>query len=64
MVKRYGVLCTEPPTKPRVSWMTDGDQDGDRWEGSLAQANSTAKAQRKIHPKGWKFKVTPIPEGE
>jgi len=50
MSKRFGVFLTPKPVKPQGRWMNDGDQDGDRWEGSHAEAAKQAEHLRKLYP--------------
>jgi hypothetical protein len=61
MSKRYGVMCTPKPRKPVGRWMTDGDQDGDRWQGTRAQADREAERLRALD-KSKTFEVVPIPD--
>ncbi len=63
MSKRYGVMCTPRPKKPAGHWMTDGDQDGDRWQGTQSQAEKEAERLRALD-KSKTFKVMPIPGGD
>jgi hypothetical protein len=56
---RFGVFYTPPPKVPRGRWMIDGDQDGDRWEGTSAQAEEEAEQLKKRHP-GATVEVRPI----
>jgi len=44
----YRVQCTEAPAP--TSWVSDGDQDGDVWEGSSADAEQLAERLRRLNP--------------
>lgn len=44
----YRVRWTEKPTKPATGYVTDGDQDGDAWEGPREAALKLAKQMRKL----------------
>jgi hypothetical protein len=61
MANRFGVFCTPKPVQPVGHWMNDGDQDGDRWEGTREQADQAAGRLRKLHP-DLDVEVLPITE--
>ena len=59
--KRFAIRCTYQ-SPPNVSWMTDGDQDGDRWEGTKeeAEVHLDRLLQTKDHPERWTYVITEI----
>jgi hypothetical protein len=46
---RYGVFVIRQAA-PETSWMNDGDQDGDRWEGTEKEAEAQARRLRELEP--------------
>jgi len=46
---RYRVMCTV--FEKHEAFVTDGDQDGDAWEGSKAAAEKLAREMRGESPK-------------
>jgi len=57
--QKFGVFYTPPPKVPQGRWMIDGDQDGDRWEGTKEEAEHEAELLKKRHPHGT-VEVLPI----
>lgn len=57
--KRYAVKCTYK-APPIVSYLKDGDQDGDRWEGPEDKAHDKARRLNLYGKPGWSYEVEQV----